>query len=103
MSLHVTLSHTNGWGRLLYDSRGHKLEFQNDYVFLPLGIVYISANDEMPHYATFHQGLNCLPKYLFYRFPVQKWLTLCLLALSADNFCKQFGPGSGPTFCKSTL
>ena len=24
-------------------------------------------------------------------------LTLCLFVLSADNFCKQFGPRSGPT------
>ena len=26
-------------------------------------------------------------------------LTLCLLLLSADNLCKQFGPRSGPTKC----
>ena len=28
-------------------------------------------------------------------------LTLCLLVLSADNFWKQFGPRSGPTFCRA--
>ena len=26
-------------------------------------------------------------------------LTICLLVSIADNFCKQFGPRSGPTFC----
>ena len=26
---------------------------------------------------------------------------LCLLASSADNICKQFGPRSGPTKCRS--
>ena len=53
--------------------------------------------------AAFHQGLNCYLKYLFYWFPVQKWLTLCLLAPSADKFCEQFVPRSGPTFFGSKL
>ena len=38
-------------------------------VFLFLKIVLIYANnedtDEMPLSAAFHQGLHCLPKYLF--------------------------------------
>ena len=28
-------------------------------------------------------------------------LTLYLLMSSADNFCKQFGPRSGPTKCRA--
>ena len=36
---------------------------------LSLKIVFVLANsvdpDEMPHYATFHLGLHCLPKYSF--------------------------------------
>ena len=38
-------------------------------VFLSLKVVLIIANsvdpDEMQHYAAFHQGLHCLPKYSF--------------------------------------
>ena len=30
-------------------------------------------------------------------------LTLCLLVLSADNFCKQFGTRSGPTKCRALI
>ena len=30
---------------------------------------------------------------------LRKLLILYLLVLSADNFCKQFGPRSGPTKC----
>ena len=37
--------------------------------FLSMKIVLILANivdpDEMPHYAAFHLGLHCLPKYPF--------------------------------------
>ena len=28
---------------------------------------------------------------------IKIYLFVCLLVLSADNFCKQFGPRSGPT------
>ena len=28
-------------------------------------------------------------------------ITICLLMLSACNFCKQFGPRSGPTKCRA--
>ena len=38
-------------------------------VFLSLKVVLILANsalpDEMQHYAAFHLGLHCLPKYPF--------------------------------------
>ena len=45
-------------------------------VFLSINVVLILANsynpDEMPHYAAFHLGLHCLPKYLFRGFPSAK-------------------------------
>ena len=38
-------------------------------VFLPLKVVLILSNsvdtDEIQHYASFHLGLHCLPKYPF--------------------------------------
>ena len=38
-------------------------------VFVSLKIYFVLANsadpDEMPHYAVFHLGLHCLPKYPF--------------------------------------
>ena len=41
-------------------------------------VVLILANsadpDEMQHYAAFHLGLHCLPKYPFMGFPVYKEL-----------------------------
>ena len=41
--------------------------FFNFNIFLSLKIVFILANiadsDEVPHYAAFHLGLHCLPKY----------------------------------------
>ena len=53
-----------------------------DTISVELSIVYfkgshVEANsadpDEMQHYAAFHLGLHCLPKYLFTR-PVYKGL-----------------------------
>ena len=57
---------TKTWdGPLSY--RGYN--FQIKIVFLSLKIVFVFANgvdpDEMPHYAAFHLGLHCLPKYTF--------------------------------------
>ena len=53
----------------LYILRGHRLRFPKTIVFLSLNINFVIANsadlDEMPHYAAFHLGLHCLPKYLF--------------------------------------
>ena len=40
--------------------------------------------------------INFYPKKVRYTIRV---LTCCLLVSSADNFCKQFGPRSGPTQC----
>ena len=43
--------------------------FQIKLYFLSRKIVFVLANsvnpDEMPHYAAFHLGLHCLPKYSF--------------------------------------
>ena len=42
---------------------------QNNIVILSLKIDFVLANGadpaEMPHYAAFHLGLRCLPKYSF--------------------------------------
>ena len=49
--------------------RGKRLYFPKNIVFLSLKMDFVRANsaepDEMPHYAAFHLGLGCLPKYLF--------------------------------------
>ena len=54
---------------LYFIFRGCQRYFPWNDVFLSLKIVFILANsadpDEMPHYAAFHLGLHCLPKYLY--------------------------------------
>ena len=44
--------------------------------FLSLKINFVLANsadpDEIPHYATFHFGLHCLPRYLFWGYQSTK-------------------------------
>ena len=44
-----------------------EVKIQNNYELQSLRIVIILANsvdpDEMPHFAAFHLGLHCLPKY----------------------------------------
>ena len=56
--------------------KGHMSEFLNFYIFLSSKILLFLANstphDEMLHYATFHLGLHCLPKYLFAGFQNEK-------------------------------
>ena len=46
------------------------------YLFFSVKINFVLANgadpDEMPHNAAFHQGLHCLPKYLFRGFKTIK-------------------------------
>ena len=46
-------------------------------VFLSMKTVFILANsvypDETTHYAAFHLGLRCLPKYLFISIQNDKW------------------------------
>ena len=50
-------------------SLGHTSKFLNFNIFLSPKtvsiLVYNEDLDEMPHYAAFHLGLHCLPKYLF--------------------------------------
>ena len=101
--------------------------FQKNVV-LSLKIHFVLANsadpDEMPHSAAFHLGLHCLPKYPVYKGLNNKmgqlmkfcyWLYICAklhfysffdsgnfcCLLIRDNLCKQFGPRSGPTTCRS--
>ena len=49
--------------------KGLPVEFQNNDIFLSLKIVLILANSEDPygmlHFAAFHLGLHCLPRYTF--------------------------------------
>ena len=57
--------------------KGSQVEFFLNYsVFLSLKVVLILANsvdpDEMQHYAAFHLGLHCLPKYPFRGFQYTK-------------------------------
>ena len=58
--------------------KGSLVDFLNYNVFLSLMIVLVLENSagpgEMQHYAAFHQGLHCLPKYPFTcrGFPVYK-------------------------------
>ena len=49
--------------------KGSQIKFSELWSFLSLKIVLILANsadpNEMQHYAAFHLGLHCLPKYKF--------------------------------------
>ena len=44
-------------------------DFQNNFIFCLKIFFFILTNsvdpDEMPHYAAFHLGLHCMPKYPF--------------------------------------
>ena len=56
----------SGWS--MYLLRGQRLYFPKSVVSLFfLKIDFVLANsadpDEMPHYAAFHLGLHCLPRY----------------------------------------
>ena len=56
-----------GW--FIVHKKGSQVSFPNNDVISSLKLLSILANsadpDEMPHYAAFHLGLHCLPKYLF--------------------------------------
>ena len=56
-----------GWPTVYIGVTGYN--FQIKIAFLFLKIIFALANgaepDEMPHYAAFHLGLHCLPKYIF--------------------------------------
>ena len=55
-----------GWS-IVYIEGLQVILFKN-IIFISLKIDFVLANsaepDEMPHYAAFHLGLYCLPKYL---------------------------------------
>ena len=58
-----------------YILRGQRSEFPKYDVFKSLKISAKSVDpDEMQHYAAFHLGLHCLPKYPFWGFPVYNGL-----------------------------
>ena len=56
--------------------KGSQVKFSKCDVFLSVRVVLILANsadpDQMQHYAAFHLGLHCLPKYLFSGFQYTK-------------------------------
>ena len=58
----------SGWS-IIYIEGSKVIIFKKKIVFLSVKINFVLANsadpDEMPHKAAFHQGLHCLPKYLF--------------------------------------
>ena len=60
----------------LFRLRDHMLQFPDNIAFLSLKIGFVFSNtaepDEMPLYATFHLGLQCLPKYRFKGFRSSK-------------------------------
>ena len=62
----------------MYLKGSQVVKCSNFDVFLYLKTVLTSAKsadpDEMQHYAAFHLGLHCLPKYPIMGFPVYKGL-----------------------------
>ena len=68
--------------------KGSQVEFSKLLCISAPEIVLILANsaepDEMQHYAAFHLGLHCLPKYLFWGFPVYKGLIIWVVN---DRLC----------------
>ena len=71
----------SGWSLNVYIDGATGYNFQKNIVLNSLKIDIVLANsadpDEMPHYAAFHLGLLCLPKYPFLGFLVFKGLKLC--------------------------
>ena len=57
------------WDCALYIMRGSQVVISKIIVVISQKIDFVLANsadpDEMQHYAAFHLGLHCLPKYLF--------------------------------------
>ena len=60
----------SGWS-IVYIKGSQVIISKKNMIFLSLKIDLVLANsadpDEMPHYAAFHLGLHCLPKYPFYK------------------------------------
>ena len=63
-----------------------QVEFLNFQVFLSLKVVLVLASsadsDEMQHYAAFHLGSHCLPKYPLRGFQYTELKHACLQANS---------------------
>ena len=74
---------------IMYFKRS-QVEFLIYDVFLSLKVVFILVNssdpDEMQHYAAFHLGLHCLPKYPFRGFQYTKGLQWIFFK-NLGNFC----------------
>ena len=69
----------------LYILRGQRSDFPSLDVSQFLKIVLTSAKsvdpDEMQHYAAFHLGLYCLPKYSLRGFAHIQWFKCCISTL----------------------
>ena len=77
----------SGWSIVYIE--GSQVIISKNIEFLSLKIDFVLANsadpDEMPHYAAFHLGLHCLPKYMFLGFLVHKGLIVHLhISLSSQ-------------------
>ena len=59
----------SGWPIVYIEGSHVKISKKKYIVLLSLNLYFVLANsadpDEMTHYAAFHLGLHCLPKYLF--------------------------------------
>ena len=59
----------SGWSIVYIE--GSQVLISKNIIFLSLKISYVFPNsadpDEMQHYAAFHLGLHCLPRYPFIR------------------------------------
>ena len=61
-----TATYISGWS-IVYIEGSQVIIKKNDCISLKMDFVLENSADtnEMPHYAAFHLGLNCLPKYPF--------------------------------------
>ena len=63
-----------GWSIVYID--GSQVIISKNIVFISMKMDFVLANsvdpDEMLHYTAFHQGLHCLPTYLFRGFRYTK-------------------------------
>ena len=75
---------------LIY-TEGSQVTFFPKYCISYLNVNFVIANSadpgEMPHYAAFHLGLRCLPKYLFRGFPSLKGKHACMRG--SRKFCQR--------------
>ena len=104
LTVHIRLE----WANVYNWWRGQRLYFKKKNLSLKINFELANPN-EMPHYAAFYLGIQCLPKYTSRGFQSTKKLgskllgsacskfTLCLLVSSAYNLSKQIGHRSAPT------